>query len=162
MVSTSALAATPDTKSTNVKYEVTQSYEWSVPSEIDFDKDKGINQSVSGTVKNSGENKVKVTKNVIAEGKQLNITATGSGTNGAFTIKNGDKGTETLVYTVTKDSDTAGINAGDTILSVDSGTNTGDVALTFTLKTTSKSAEVAGSYSGTVTYTASVDDKSAN
>lgn len=97
---------------TNVKYEVTEAYEWTIHSEIDFDKDKGVNTSVEKT-----GNKVSVSKNVIPDGKKLNIAA---------------------------------------------GTNTGSKDLTFTLKTGNGTAEVAGKYSGTVTYTASVVNATEN
>ncbi len=142
------------TDTTTVKYEVTAGYEWSVPSVIDFAKDKGVNQtsSVTADADTGDTQKVQVTKNIIPDGETLRITMAGTG--GAFEIKNGET---TLTYTVTK-NDTAktAIASGGEVLSVAAGTNTGDQDLIFTLKTGTGTAEVAGKYEGTITYTAAV------
>ena len=134
------------TESTTVKYEVTQGYEWTIHSEIDF----GTSAGVSKTVERTG-NTVSVTKNIIPDGKNLNITVAGSGANGEFQIENGNT---VLSYTI-KDGDTE-ISKGGVVLNVAAGTNTDSKDLTFTLSTTTETAEVAGSYTGTVTYTASI------
>lgn len=172
MVSTSALAANAGisgtsanntTGTTTVKYAVTEGYTWSVPSEIDFSKDGGAeSKTVNGTATNNEESKVSVSKNVITEGKKLKITAKGSGSNGAFTIKNitdaqnSTYGSEELTYTIKVGESQTALVADGEVLTVAAGTNTANAALAFTLTTTNKSAEVAGNYSGTVTYTASI------
>ena len=83
--SLTATGTTNDTTcNTTVKYEVTQGYEWSIHSAIDFGQDRGVNKSV---VKES--NTVSVNKNIIPDGKKLNIKVKGSGANGTFEIANG-------------------------------------------------------------------------
>ena len=145
--------------STDVKYNVTQGYEWVIHSEINFNKDAGAE---SKTVKKTG-NTVSVTRNVIPEGKKLQITIKGNnggnGTevsdNGTFAILNGTN--TRLNYAVTADTDT--FSSGDTILDVKAGTMSDSKNLTFTLTTTSSNAEVAGEYTGKVIYTASIVDQ---
>ena len=138
-----------DEKSTTVSYEVEQSYEWSIHSAIDFGSNAGVNQTVEKT-----GNVVSVTENVIETGKTLNISVAGSGTDGAFTIEN-KSGTATLNYHVLDGSTEKA--TGSTVLSVEAGTKTGSKDLTFKLDTSTGTSEVAGNYSGTVTYTATID-----
>lgn len=138
----------PTTATTEVKYLVEDSYKWSIHSEIDFGKNAGINQHVA-----KEGNKVEVTENIIPEGKKLNIKVAGSGDAGAFTITNG--GTEVLAYHANNGgSDDIAVN-GD-VLNVNSGVNTGETTMKFTLDTTTKAAEVAGHYNGNLTYSASI------
>lgn len=138
----------PTSATTEVKYLVEDSYKWSIHSEIDFGKNAGINQHVA-----KEGNKVEVTENIIPEGKKLNIKVAGSGDAGAFTITNG--GTEVLAYHANNGgSDDIAVN-GD-VLNVNSGVNTGETTMKFTLDTTTKAAEVAGHYNGNLTYTASI------
>ena len=147
-----AVTGTTDSTNTNttVKYEVTQGYEWSIHSAIDFGKDKGVNQTVSST---ETTNKVSVTKNIIPDGKKLEITVAGSGTNSAFTIASGNT---TLGYAIKVDGSEDALGVNGVVMDVAAGTNSTDKNLTFTLTTGSGTAEVAGSYTGTVTYTASI------
>lgn len=142
-------AADEVTKETTVKYAVTQAYEWSIHSGIDFGKDKGT----STTSEVTSDNPVKVTKNIIPEGQMLKITVEGSGTDKEFTIDNGK--TETLKYDVNNGEEN-NLTTGGTVLTVNAGTNVASKNMKFTLHTTSKAAEVAGTYDGTVTYTASI------
>lgn len=138
----------PTSATTDVKYLVEDSYKWSIHPEIDFGKNAGINQHVA-----KEGNNVQVTENIIPEGKKLNIKVAGSGDAGAFTITNG--GTEVLAYHANNGgSEDIAVN-GD-VLNVNSGTNTGETTMKFTLDTTTKAAEVAGHYNGTLTYTASI------
>lgn len=138
----------PTTATTEVKYLVEDSYKWSIHSEIDFGKNAGINQHVA-----KEGNNVQVTENIIPEGKKLNIKVAGSGEKGAFTITNGS--TEVLTYHANNGgSDDIAVN-GD-VLNVNSGVNTGETTMKFTLDTTTKAAEVAGHYNGNLTYTASI------
>lgn len=147
---TSVFAAESGDKSTTLNYQVSQSYDWIIHSSIDF----GANAGVGKTVDRTG-NQVKVLKNVIPEGKYLNISVKGSGANDAFTIDNG--GSEVLNYDVSDDNGAVGVNGN--VLSVPAGTNTATQNMNFKLNTTKKSAEVAGQYTGRVIYNASVGDK---
>lgn len=147
---TSVFAAESGNKSTTLNYQVSPSYDWIIHSAIDFGADAGVNKTVDCT-----GNQVKVLKNVIPEGKYLNISVKGSGTNDAFTVDNG--GSEVLNYDVSDDNGAVGVNGN--VLSVPAGTNTATQNMNFKLNTTKKSAEVAGQYNGRVIYNASVGDK---
>ena len=147
---TSVFAAEPDSKTATLNYEVSSRYDWMIHSTIDFGEDAGTNKTVNRT-----GNQVKVLKNVIPEGKYLNISVKGSGTNDAFTVDNG--GSEVLNYDVSDDNGAVGVNGN--VLSVPAGTNTATQNMGFKLNTTKKSAEVAGQYNGRVIYNASVGDK---
>ena len=144
------------TGTTQVKYAVTEGYEWSIPTMIDFDKDKGVGATsvVEANADSGNQQKVKVTKNVIGDGKQLQITAAGSGDNGAFSIKSG---ATTLNYKVEKPgSDSPTVVVGGNVLSVPAGTNEASQTLKFTLSTSNGTAEIAGKYTGSVTFTADI------
>lgn len=147
---TSVFAAEPDSKTTTLNYEVSSRYDWMIHSTIDFGEDAGTNKTVDRT-----GNQVKVLKNVIPEGKYLNISVKGSGANDAFTVDNG--GSEVLNYDVSDDNGTVGVN--ENVLSVPAGTNTAVQNMNFKLNTKKGSAEVAGVYNGRVIYNASVGDK---
>ena len=147
---TSVFAAESGDKSANLNYQVSSSYDWIIHSSIDFGADAGVGKTVDRT-----GNQVKVLKNVIPEGKYLNISVKGSGANDAFTVDNG--GSEVLNYDVSDDNGAVGVN--ENVLSVPAGTNTATQNMNFKLNTTKKSAEVAGQYNGRVIYNASVGDK---
>lgn len=147
---TSVFAAETGDKSANLNYQVSSSYDWIIHSSIDFGADAGVNKTVDRT-----GNQVKVLKNVIPEGKYLNISVKGSGANDAFTVDNG--GSEVLNYDVSDDNGAVGVNGN--VLSVPAGTNTATQNMNFKLNTTKKTAEVAGQYNGRVIYNASVGDK---
>lgn len=144
---TSVFAAEPDSKTTTLNYEVSSSYDWMIHSTIDFGEDAGTNKTVDRT-----GNQVKVLKNVIPEGKYLNISVKGSGADDAFTVDNG--GSEVLNYDVSDDNGAVGVNGN--VLSVPAGTNTATQNMNFKLNTKKGSAEVAGVYNGRVIYNASV------
>lgn len=147
---TSVFAAESGDKSTTLNYQVSSNYDWIIHSAIDFGADAGVGKTVDRT-----GNQVKVLKNVIPEGKYLNISVKGSGANDAFTVDNG--GSEVLNYDVSDDNGAVGVNGN--VLSVPAGTNTATQNMNFKLNTTKKSAEVAGQYNGQVIYNASVGDK---
>lgn len=147
---TSVFAAESGEKSANLNYQVSSSYDWIIHSSIDFGADAGVGKTVDRT-----GNQVKVLKNVIPEGKYLNISVKGSGANDAFTVDNG--GSEVLNYDVSDDNGAVSVNGN--VLSVPAGTNTATQNMNFKLNTTKKSAEVAGQYNGQVIYNASVGDK---
>lgn len=112
---TSVFAAEPDSKSNTLNYEVSSRYDWMIHSTIDFGEDAGTNKTIDRT-----GNGVKVLKNVIPEGKYLNISVKGSGASDAFTVSNG--GSEVLNYDVSDDNGAVGVN--ENVLSVPAGTNT--------------------------------------
>lgn len=147
---TSAFAAEPDSKTTTLNYEVSSRYDWMIHSAIDFGADAGVGKTVDRT-----GNQVKVLKNVIPEGKYLNISVKGSGANDAFTVDNG--GSEVLNYDVSDDNGAVGVNGN--VLSVPAGTNTATQNMDFKLNTKKGSAEISGEYNGRVIYNASVGDK---
>lgn len=147
---TSVFAAESGDKSTTLNYQVSPSYDWIIHSAIDFGADAGPNKTVERT-----GNQVKVLKNVIPEGKYLNISVKGSGADDAFTVDNG--GSEVLNYDVSDDNGAVGVNGN--VLSVPAGTNTATQNMNFKLNTKKGSAEVAGVYNGRVIYNASVGDK---
>lgn len=144
-----ALAA-DDTKSANLTYKVDETYTWSIHSAVDFGSNAGVNKTVA-----KGSNKVEVSKCVLAEGHVLHISVKGSGTSSAFAINNG--GTEILSYTVVSSAiGTNALTAGADVLTNASGQANQSTNMTFTLATTNKAQEVAGTYTGTVTYTAAI------
>lgn len=147
---TSVFAAETGNKSANLNYQVSSEYEWIIHSAIDFGADTGVNKTVDRT-----GNQVKVLKNVIPEGKYLNISVKGSGANDAFTVDNG--GSEVLNYDVSDDNGAVGVNGN--VLSVPAGTNTATQNMNFKLNTKKATAEIAGNYDGKVIYNASVGDK---
>lgn len=146
--------ATPDSQSTTLHYQVGSHYTWQIHSDIDFNHDKGANKTVDGKV-TTGNQKVEVTENVIEEGKMLHITAAGSGEGKAFTITNGHN---TVLDYAVKSGDKA-VAVDGTVLDVNAGTNTGETAMGFQLSTTKDTAEKAGTYTGTITYSSSVVDQ---
>lgn len=144
---TSVFAAEAGEKSTTLNYQVSSNYDWIIHSSVDFGADAGANKTVNRT-----GNQVKVLKNVIPEGKYLNISVKGSGANDAFTVDNG--GNEVLNYDVSDDNGAVGVNGN--VLSVPAGTNTATQNMNFKLNTKKGSAEIAGQYNGRVIYNASV------
>ena len=147
---TSVFAAESGNKSANLNYQVSSSYDWIIHSSIDFGADAGVGKTVDRT-----GNQVKVLKNVIPEGKYLNISVKGSGADDAFTVDNG--GSEVLNYDVSDDNSAVGVNGN--VLSVPAGTNTATQNMDFKLNTKKGSAEVAGNYNGHVIYNAEVGNK---
>lgn len=147
--------AAPDSQSTTLHYQVGSHYQWEIHTDIDFGKDKGVKQVVNGAVTDGSDQKVKVTENVIEEGKKLHITAAGSGADKAFTITNGHN---TVLNYAVKSGDKA-VTVGGDVLDVNAGTNTGETAMDFKLSTTTDTAEKAGQYEGQITYSSSVVDQ---
>lgn len=172
---------TKTTADTNVTYTVDSKYTWSIPAKIDFGSNAGIKKT--RTVKaNAAENvagtkatdttdgtapKVYVTENIIAPEKALKISIdTASSTfeagNGFWVGVHGDTAIEKLYFKIHKLADDG--NSGDEldaskseVLSVSSGTKTGEQALVLTLKTTTKdAAEKAGAYTGSIAFKSEV------
>lgn len=161
---------------TQVKYVVTEAYEWTVPALIDFGEDAGPDATRvvnTSSEKNTASKpstgtdgtapKVIVTKNVIKSGKSLKITLAPTGASTTFTVKNEQNVelpykvtlTKTTVGSVVQDNLTTPIEkTGTQILEVKAGTNTAEAELKFELSTTTDASEKAGSYNGTVQFTA--------
>lgn len=142
-------------KTSTVKYEVTEEYEWQVHDGIDFGQNAGpLGQTVDkDALISSQTNGVAVLKNRIAENKKLSIKI--SSQNNFHVVSGG----QSLAYTVSKGA-TAGtaLANGDEVLAVLAGTNTGAQPLHFQLTTTSNTAEVVGVYNDSLTYTAAIEN----
>ena len=139
---------------TKVKYSVSTSYEWSVPTEIEFTKDSG---TIEANADSGNTQKVKVTKNVIPNGQKLHIVAEGDGTEGAFQIKE-TAHNNVLPFNITVgDESTVLVAKTGTVLDVEAGINAKSVKLTFKLQ--KENVEKTGEYSGKVTYTSSIIDE---
>lgn len=143
-----------------------------VEARLDNDKNgEQAKQESGGTEWKGTAPKVCVTKNIIGVNKNLQIaidTTTGGSyddTEGFFveapeTLKDGGSPTkyEKLYFTITKPATATGdpevklTKTENKVLSVPSGTNTANQELVFKLKTTSKSAEMAGTYEGHVVF----------
>lgn len=151
-------AAENDTKETTLKYVVTESYEWSIHSDVNFGNDKDFDIEIKGIL---SDNCISVTKNVIPEGKKLSIKVNGDGENGTFTIrsKNGN-GKVSIPYTVTSKGHPDVFKPFAEVLSVVAGENTKSAEMNFVLlnfpPTEEAPAEIAGNYLGYITYTASI------
>lgn len=155
--------------STTVNYSVDPAYTVTIPEKVTLGGENGSN---TVTVEAEG---VKV-----AKGQQVVVKLTGinestpeggnTTSDTTFTVKTAEGAS--LTYTVQKGSNT--INKGDTVLAVASGLNnekdasgndkntgasTGSADLTFALATDAV-VEYAGTYTGTVTFTVSVEDVS--
>ena len=142
MVPAVALAATQadTTQSTKVNYTVGTSCTWTVPSEVTFTKN-------AETDTQSG--KVTVSDNVIPSDKSTQIALD---TTNPFTVTSGSA---TRNFTVGTDASSI-LKAGDPVLTVASGTASGEQALTFKLLAPQNGVLQAGTYTGTVSYTAAL------
>lgn len=170
---------------TNVLYKVTEGYTWTVPITIDFGEDAGVgntstveakldNNKNGEQAKKSADNtwkgtapKVTVTKNVIGDGKKLQIVFDPTyldQTNGEFYVATSG-GAVKLYYTVTKPAPGGTgeklTKTNTVVLSVPSGTNTAEQELVFKLETAANNAarnaaEKAGSYEGHVVFSSKI------
>ncbi len=144
---------TTQTGTTTVTYTVNSSWEWNIPT-IMSDIDLSGGSAITGTVgiKNAS----------IEPGKELKITATGSGTNGAFTLSHKTQ-EETIPYTVkivTGEGETAtetAVNPGDQLFIYSA--DTPSVTLRYQVAPETGKTYTAGTYTGTVTYTATLVKK---
>lgn len=120
----------------NVTYTVQPSYTVTIPASVTL----GQKATVSAS-------NVKIGKN-----QHLNVKLTGtSGANNAFTVKAGD---EVLTYKVKKGN--ADIAVGGEVLKVNTDTPANDLSAELSFVAPS-SATYAGDYTGTVTFTVSVE-----
>ena len=150
--------AVTDTLETTLKYEVTSHYTWQIHSEVDFGENKGFDVGLKGELSNDY---IKVTENVIPEGKKLSITVKGDGENGAFTIRS-EKGAGKVSLTYNYLSSVIShIPNPKEVLSVEAGVNEKTTNMSFHLlnyPSEGQSAEIAGSYLGYIIYTAEIVD----
>ena len=141
-----------DDKTTNVKYSVDSNYSWEIHTTIDFGEDAGVNTTVdrTATLSDSMVAGVRVNSNVIPPDTRLNISLASSND---FKIANGST---LLNYTVSKTNGGEQLLAGASVLQVPSGTNSANQPLYFKLRTQAGTAEVAGTYNGTINYVAEI------
>lgn len=145
---------------TQLKYNVTEGYNWSIPANIDF----GANNGVTNANK-TGQGNVTVSNCKIKNGYTLKITITGNdgqygmGTEHKFKVKTVD-GAE-LPYEVDAKKNGAAtatsVMEGNEVLELAAGKNQAESELTFTLKTQTtdtNAAEKAGEYIGYAVFTA--------
>ena len=143
-LTTNILAASGDgTNSTDITYTVDSSYTWTIHSAI------SLNSATT-----TGD--VSVTQANVAADKEIVIKVKGSGTDGAFTMKDKNgAGSNEISYNVQNGNQAVQVN--DTVLTfgtTDTATKT--TTLTFALASTNVKA---GNYKGTVTYTATLNTK---
>ena len=150
----SILVFADDNNTADVNYHVDSGYTWEIHTTIDFGSNEGINETVDVTAHLSDNTQagVRVTENIIPDAKKLVINIDD---NQVFTISSGNT---SLNYVVKKTSNGDALTAGANVLEVLSGTNTGSQPLYFTLTTGSGTAEVAGTYTGTITYSARIEE----
>ncbi len=134
---------TPDAKNSNITYTIDSSYEWTIHSDLNLN-----NATSSKPV--SGDVTVKTAN--IASNQNLTIAIKGSGTDGAFTMKDlNGTGTNEIAYSVNGGN----VTTGSTILTVTAGeTMPKTVSLQFAL---ASSDVKAGNYKGQVIYTATLN-----
>ena len=152
--------ATEKKACTQLKYNVTEGYNWSIPADINF----GANNGVTNPDK-TAPGKVTVKNCKIKNTYTLKISVAGNdggngmGTSNEFKVKTVE-GAE-LPYTVDAKKNGAAtitpVTEGDEILSIAAGKDHAESELTFTLKTyttDTNAAETAGEYIGYAIFTA--------
>lgn len=127
---------------TELSYTVAESYTWAAPADITFDQNANSN-SKSGTFE--------VTENVIAYGKKLSIKIADDED---FKLVDTASPSNTRDYKITKGG--AELAAGDVVLEVAAGTNTGTQDVSFELQ--SVGVQKAGTYTGTANFVSSIID----
>ena len=153
---------------TTVKYYVTETYTWTIPSVIDFKSDADVGKTVTvsteaaGDLKYQNENsKVVVKDNVIPEGKTLKIKVSGANNDasGQYRLLNGTK--TYLNYSITKATGNAKLGNDAEVVSVAAGTDGVTENLKFELSTQidSNTSEISGAYKDTLTFTATVENQ---
>ncbi|MCD8397575.1 MAG: InlB B-repeat-containing protein, partial [Lachnospiraceae bacterium] len=123
--------------------------------------------TIPATATLGGTITVSATGVTVSSGKSLVVKLTGtSETDNAFKVRNltdnGDIGTGVLSYTLTKGETGSeeSVTVGDTILSVAGGTTDGSGSVQLNFGTPTDTPQFAGEYTGTVTFTVSVETDS--
>lgn len=145
---------------TQLKYNVTEGYTWSIPDNINFGGDNGVTNP-----NKTGEGKVIVKNCKIKDTYTLKITIAGNGgrygmgTSNEFKVKTAE-GAELPYEVDVKKNGAATATAvmeGNEVLELAAGNNHAESELTFTLKTQTtdtNAAEKAGEYIGYAIFTA--------
>lgn len=141
IMSAPVFAENINTGSTDITYNVAESYTWSAPSDITLTEDSNGSKEETGTVN--------VTQNTIGYGKALNVNISNDQ---VFELVDTANPSNKRTYTV-KDGTTE-LSAGSKVLSVSSGTATGLKKLTVQLD--GMTTEFAGTYTGTLRFVSSV------
>lgn len=130
-------AGTVGNDTLTITYDVEPTYTVSIPAEV----------TLGNTATISAEDVV------VAKGSEVNVALTGaSGASNALQVETAEGAV--IDYTITKDS--ANVAVGDTVLTVNPDTaSTGSSVLSFVEP---NQVQYAGDYSGTVTFTVSVDN----
>ena len=152
-----------DKATTSVTYTVSESYEWTVPKSIDFTSVANDTGNTDGTITATvaeAENKVVVKKNVIKANQSLVISAKGKDDSKFVIVTSEGASLEYAIYTKAStenaEYNTTPITSAGQVLTVPAG-KVDYVSLKFVLTKADASVEKAGSYSDTVTFSASLD-----
>ena len=136
-----AFAADPETKATNVSYDVQPTYTVSIPAAVTLG-DSAVEADITAS------------DVILEDGKQIKVdltAASNTASGSTFNAKNGDSA---VTYTITGDE---AIAVGDTV-----ATFTADGSKTLTFSAADKSgATVAGAHTETLTFTVSVETSKA-
>jgi len=133
-----AFAADPETKATNVSYDVQPTYTVSIPAAVTL-SDADVTADITAS------------DVILEDGKQIKVdltAASNTASGSTFNAKNGDS---TVTYTITGDK---AIAVGDTVATF---TANGSKTLTFSAADKS-AATVAGTHTETLTFTVSLAD----
>lgn len=126
-----------DTKDVTLTYTPTASYEWSVPASSAIGADDDTKQVT-----------ISVSNRVLASGKVVKIT------NSKLTLTN-SAGTDSLTPVATL-SNSTNVTEGGTVLTA--GTGAAAVEETITYDLSNVTAQYADTYTGTVTFTATIEN----
>ena len=133
-----AFAADPETKATNVSYDVQPTYTVSIPAAVTLG-DSAVEADITAS------------DVILEDGKQIKVdltAASNTASGSTFNAKNGDS---TVTYTITGDK---AIAVGDTVATF---TANGSKTLTFSAANKS-AATVAGAHTETLTFNIAVED----
>ncbi|MCD7762995.1 MAG: hypothetical protein LUI14_07315 [Lachnospiraceae bacterium] len=121
--------------------------------------------TIPATATLGGTATINATGVTVSSGKSLVVKLTGtSETDNAFKVRNlldnGGSGTGALTYTLTKGETGSeeDVSVGDTILTVAGGTTDASGSVQLNFGTPTDTPQFAGDYTGTVTFTVSVED----
>lgn len=151
LVSAMALSVSATVFATDITPETSS---W-IDTEVTYNVDPTYTVTIPDTVTLGTSADVSASNVVVAKGSKVVVKLTGtSGTNNAFTVKNTEG--EELAYTVK--NGTKNVNVGDTVLTVNpESATTGSATLDFNAPD-ANSIKYSGTYSGTVTFTVSVEN----
>lgn len=144
----------PSTGKTTVTYEVQPAYTVTIPATVAIGGD-AVTVSASGVKVSSG-------KQVTVKLTGINVTEENTSGDNTFTVKTAEGASLNYTVTAGESGSTTQISKGGTVLTVNPGSATdgngasGSTTLTFALAS-DQTVKYAGTYSGTVTFTVSVD-----